>query len=301
MNKVSYFAAWKAHIQELMEVKKDRHGMWMGYPGSIKWINDRGGRFVDWGKITLPFGIAADDLGSAIDIGSIFPTHEYYSTFLTWANEAADRALSDERFNIDPEAERLKGNPNWGKLCGWRTEGSYPGNHGAILAAGCMASALRDGTELDQSALLLAADEIAESALDGGSKMWDYIAQSEYLRCVRLALVAGNVDKAQHFLKNIRRKFKHTFVHHEWLQKLANAITAAHGAPLGPEAAEHFQAFFDQVRNPAYRLPSNQAGGIDLYANLSLLRLELAIIQQRYLMAQPLAGNWPQVLALISQ
>lgn len=284
-----------------MEKKKDKHGMWMGYPGSIKWIEENGGRFSTWDKTSAPDGIVQNDLASSIEIGCIQPQHEYYNVYLSWANEAADRALSDPRFDIDSEAERLKGTIGWQRLIGWKTEGAYPGNHGATLAAGCFARALRDNSELDSAALLQAADEIAESALDGGSKMWDYIAQSEYLRCVRLALVAGNVDKAQHFLKNIRRKFKHTFVHHEWLQKLANAITAAHGAPLGPEAAEHFQAFFDQVRNPAYRLPSNQAGGIDLYANLSLLRLELAIIQQRYLMAQPLAGNWPQVLALISQ
>jgi hypothetical protein len=301
MSEISYFGAWSAYIQELMEIKKDRHGMWMGYPGSVKWINDRGGRFVDWDKIRLPLSVAADDLGSAVEIGSVLPTHEYYFLFLEWANEAARRALSDKRFDIDPEAERLKGNPNWAQLCGWRSEGSYPGIHGAILAAGCLARALRDNSELDTPSLLQACDEMAESALHGGSTMWDYIAQGEYLRCVRLSLVAGDVSKARYFLKNTTRKFKQSSVHQLWLQALVNAINAANGSPLALEAEAEFQAFFDTVRDPAYKPVSNQPGGVNLYANRSILRLELAIIKQRYVLCQPLAGNWKSILGLISE
>lgn len=295
MKNTSFRQSWTDQVKQQLEVKN-------GYPGIIERAKKEGGRFVTWHQVHMPFGPVERDLDSSIDIGCVFPAHPYYSIFLAWANEAADRALSDPRFDIDAEAERLKGTIGWQKLIGWKTEGVYPGNHGSTLAAACFSRALRDGTELDQAALLLAADEIAESALSGGSKFWDYIAESEYLRSVRLALVAGNVEKAQHFLKNIRRKFKHTFVHQEWLQTLTNAITAADGAPLGPESVVHFQKFFDQVRDPACRqLPKNQPGGINLHASLSILRLELAIIKQRYILVQPLEGNWPQVLGLISE
>lgn len=296
-----YRAEWVQQINGNMKIGKDRWGLATGYPGVIKWVEDQGGRFATWHLLKNPAGASETDIDYVIKIGCVFPEHPYFAIFLNWANEAADRALSDERFNIDSDAERLNGNPNWKNLRGWKTEGVYPGNHGKTLAAACFARALRDNSELDSLALLLACDEIAESALDGGSKMWDYIAQSEYLRCVRLALVAGNVDKAQHFLKNIRRKFKHTFVHQEWLQTLANAITESNGAPLGAEPAAHFQAFFDQVRDPAYKLPGNQPGGINLHASLSILRLELAVIKQRYIQGQPLAGNWQSVLSLISE
>lgn len=295
MSKTTFHQSWMDREKQQLEVKH-------GYPGIIERAKKEGGRFVTWHQLHMPSGPVERDLDSVIDIGCVFPAHPYYSVFLTWACEAADRALSDPRFDIDAEAERSKGMVGWQKLIGWKTEGVYPGNHGTTLAAACFARALRDGSELDLAALLLAGDEIAESSLYGGSKFWDLISESEYLRCVRLALVAGNVEKAQYFLKNIRRKFKHTFVHQEWLQALANAISAAPGAPLGEESTAHFQAFFDQVREPACRqLPKNQTGGINLHANLSILRLELAIIKQRYILAKPLVGNWQQVLSLISE
>lgn len=289
----SYRSHWEKQVNENMEVKKDRWGGLAGYPGILEQIKRKGGCFVDWHLLHLPQGPAERNLDSALHIGCVFPTHPYYAIFLAWANEGADRALSDPRFAIDPEVTR--------GVVGWKVEGVYPGNHGATLAAARLARALQGNSELDAASLLLACDEIAESALAGGSKMWDYIAQSEYLRCIRLSLVAGDVEKAQFFLKNIRRKFKHTFEHQAWLQALVNAISESGGKAPNEAAAQHFQQFFDKVREPDYKLPSNQPGGINLFANLSLLRLELAIIQQRYLMAQPLAGNWSQVLALISQ
>lgn len=301
MNKVSYATAWRLQIDERMEIKKNRFGMAAGYPGVMRGVSERGGPFATWHLLTTPDAAVDAELDNAVQIACVYPTHPYVATFLSWANEAADRALSDERFNIDSDAERLNGNPNWRNLRGWKIEGVFPGNHGKTLAAACFSRALRDDSELDETALLLAADEIAESALHGGAKFWDYIAQSEYLRCVRLALVAGDVNKAQFFLKSTRRKFKHTLVHQEWLQTLVNAIAESLPAPLAPEAALHFQTFFDEVRNPACKLPSNQPGGINLSANLSLLRLELAIIKQRYILAQPLAGHWQQVLGLISE
>lgn len=282
----SYKAKWTAQVKERLEAKD-------GYPGIMKWVAEKGGRFSTWHKVGMPASQPEEDLDSVVYIGCIFPAHPYAVQFLSWANEGADRALSDPRFAIDPEVTR--------GVVGWKVEGVYPGNHGATLAAARLARALQGNSELDAASLLLACDEIAESALAGGSKMWDYIAQSEYLRCIRLSLVAGDVEKAQFFLKNIRRKFKHTFEHQAWLQALVNAISESGGKAPNEAAAQHFQQFFDKVREPDYKLPSNQPGGINLFANLSLLRLELAIIQQRYLMAQPLAGNWSQVLALISQ
>ena len=300
MTQISYKSVWQASIDELMLIKKNQWGMVAGYPGVMKWVEEKGGRFSTWHLLALPASAVEDDLDSSINISCVYTLHPYAQTFLAWANEAADRALSDIRFTYDPDEERLKGNPDPLSKRGWRAEGVYPGNHGATLAAACLARALRDNSELDGPALLQACDEIAESALYGGAKFWDYIAQSLYLRCVRLSLVAGDVNKAQHFLQSTRRKFKHTFVHQEWLQSLVNAITQAASAPLGLKATGHFQSFFDQVRNPDYQLPSNQPGGINLHANISILRLELAIIQQRYVLTQPLVGQWQQVLGLIS-
>jgi hypothetical protein len=285
---ISYRTEWTNQVNERLEKKKDRWGLTDGYPGIMESVRKNGGRFATWDKLYTPGSGAEHDLDYYIKIASVLPTHPYAQQFLAWANEAADRALVDPRFQVEPDT--------FGKIS-WKK----PGYYGQTLAAACLSRALQANSEIDNASLVHSCDDIAGGALDGGSKSWDYIAQGMYLRCVRLCLVAGNPDKAQFFLKNIRRKFKHSFIHQEWLQTLTDAITAANGAPLAPEAAAHFQAFFNQVRNPAYQLPSNQPGGIDLSANLSILRLELAIIKQRYLLVQPLAGHWQQVLGLISE
>lgn len=299
----SYRMQWRAHIDELMEKKKDQYGMWMGYFGLFLWVEENGGRFKEWERTMEPHGILDSDLGRAVDIGCINPFHPYYSAFLEWANEAADRALSDPRFSYGPGETGARDESGRALLRGWRIEGVYPGNHGATVAAACLARALRDNCELDRPTLLQACDEISESALHGGSARWDYLAESDYLRSVRLSLVAGEVGKARHLLNSIRRKFKKTFVHLQWLESLVNAIDASNpNAPISSEQAQRFQHLFDEVRNPACRgLPKNQTGGVNLSGHISILRLEMAIIKQRYVLAHPLEGWWQQVLGLISE
>lgn len=277
---------WRRRVEEQLTSQS-------GFPGILAQVKDDGGRFSTWDQLRRPADAVEVDLDYAINIGCAFPAHAYYATFLAWANEAADRALGDPRFDINPEEIPRMG--------GWRIDGVFPGNHGKTLAAACFARALRDNGELDTGSMAQAIDEIAVSALDGGSKAWDCIAQSEYLRCVRLALVAGDGARAQHLLRATRRKFKHTFVHQEWLQAFVNAVDAAAGSALSAPAAAHFQEFFDQARHPDAKLSSNQHGGTNLFANVSILRLELATIKQRYILRQPLAGNWPAILALISE
>jgi len=297
----SFRSRWNSSINEALEKKKNRFGMIAGYPGIVHEKNERGGLYVNWEKLWMPHGPAESYLEYAIEIGCIFYGHEYYLLFLSWANETANKALSDERFNIDPEAEPPPRGEAGKKTRGWKTEGTFPGNHGKTVAAACFARALRDNSGIDNESLLLAADEIAESAIDGGMKFWDHIAQSEYLRSVRLSLIAGDVGKAEGFFKRNHRKFNFTHSHEQWLKRLIEDIQAADDRPLSGEAEQHFQRFFDQVRDPDAKLPSNQSDGTDLFANISILRLELAIIKQRYVLKQPIAGNWTSILRFISE
>lgn len=301
MEMISHRSSWIASIDESMVIKKNQWGMLAGYPGVMKWVNEKGGRFATWHLLAMPAGAVEDDLGNAITISCIYPTHEYAKTFLSWANEAADRALSDIRFTYDPDEERAKGNLDPLVNRGWKVPGIFPGNHGSTLAAACFARAMRDNCALDDSSLLLAADEIAQSALDTTSQEWSEIPQSDYLRCVRLALIAGRVDRAQTFFKNCRRKFKFTQEHYLWLQSLCKAIESADGADLEEPAVEAFQGFFDQVRNPEVRSVGEAKQGNAVCTNISLLRLELALIKQRYVLKKPLAANWVSVLGLISE
>jgi hypothetical protein len=304
MKQVSYKSSWQASIDESLSHKKNQWGMVAGYPGVMKQVEEKGGRFVAWHLSTMPALGVEMDLDSAINIACIYPTHPYAQTFLSWANEAADRALSDIRFTYDPDEERAKGNLDPLVNRGWKIPGIFPGNHGSTLAAACFARAMRDNSALDEKSLLLAADEIAQSALDTTSQEWSEIPQSDYLRCIRLALIAGRVDRAQAFFKNCRRKFKFTQEHHTWLQNLCKGIEAAQGAAggiLDAAAVEAFQNFFDQVRNPAIRSVGEAKSGNAVCTNISLLRLELALIKQRYVLQLPYAGNWTDILGFISE
>lgn len=301
MTQISYKNAWQASIDEAMKNKKNQWGMLEGYPGVLVVIEKNGGPLSDWHLLAFPDGPCSRYLDSAINIACVYPTHAYAHTFLAWANEAADRALTDIRFTYDPDEERLKGNPDPLAKRGWKVPGIFPGNHGSTLAAACFARAMRDNSALDDASLLFAADEIAKSALDTTSQEWSETPQSDYLRCIRLALIAGRVDKAQAFFKNCRRKFKFTQEHYTWLQNLCKGVEAAQEGGLDAAAAEAFQTLFDQVRNPEIRSVGEAKKGNAVCTNISLLRLELAIIKQRYVLKKPLAGNWQQVLGLISE
>lgn len=304
MTQVSYRNAWQASIDEALSNKKNQWGMIAGYPGVMRRVESEGGRFTTWHLSTMPALGVEIDLDSAIDISCIYPTHEYAQIFLSWANEAADRALSDIRFTYDPDEERAKGNPDPLVNRGWKVPGIFPGNHGSTLAAACFARAMRDNSALDDDSLLIAAEEIAESALDTTSSEWTEMPQSDYLRCIRLALIAGRVDKAQAFFKNCRRKFKYTHEHYLWLHGLCKGVEVAQSSAEGRlEAAvvQMFQNFFDQVRNPAIRSVGTAKEGNAVCTNISLLRLELALIKQRYVLQRTYEGNWKAILGLISE
>lgn len=301
MKKMIFNEVWRSLVNEKLEIKKDERGGLAGYPGVMEWINEKGGRFVGWNLSTMPALNVEMDLDNALTISVVYPTHEYAKTFLSWANEAADRALADIRFTYDPDEEFAKGNPDPLSKRGWKIPGIFPGNHGSTLAAACFARSLRDNSELDEAALLQAAQEISESALDTTSSEWTCMPQSDYLRCIRLSLLAGRTDKAMGFFKNIRRKFKATQQHHQWLQDLCMAIEEAKGGALSEAAVVAFQTFFDVVRDPAIRSVGDEKDGSAVSTNISLLRLELALIKQRYIWRQPIQGNWTAILGLISE
>jgi hypothetical protein len=299
MKKISYYQFWLEQTLERLEIKKDRFGLLDGYPGIVKSEEKKGGPLVNWHQLMMPEGPCETNLDYAIKIGCVDVTHEYFKLFLNWANEAADRALVDERFNIDQEAERLNGNLNWKAMKGWRNEISYPGNHGKVLAVAAFARALRDDSELDEAVVLQAIAEIAESVMAGGTKFWDAISQTNYLRSVRLALCVGCVDKAEALLKSNRRKFKWTYQHHEWLEWLCKLISKSDGAWMS-EDVQKFQEYFDLVRDPRIQGLS-ESDGWQLMMNISILRLELAVLKQRYVLRQNCAGNWHSILKLISE
>jgi hypothetical protein len=282
----SFHQKWQGVVAEQLESPR-------GFPGVLAYVKERGGRFANWHMMTMPASSVENDLDSAALIACGSWGHPYQHLFLSWANEAADRALADPRFNIEAQNSRN----------GWRNAGIYPGNHGLTLASTALVRAMRDDAAPDSTMLTQAADEIVQTYdRDTPASMWNETAQGPYLRAVQLLVVAGEVGKAKLLLKT-RRTFRRTSDHHDWLRAFILSIPDGLTEHTADDVcAAQFQGRFDLLRDPSFRPPSgsDKAGG-QLGQSLMTLRLELALIKWRYVLGQPILGHWRNIIGLIAE
>ena len=241
----------------------------------------------DWPRLASPEGLDLD-LKIAVDIALGDFQHPYVRKFLGWAIEGLEKALSDPRFETDDLALR-----------GWKKEGVFPGNHGQVLVALALARAMRDDAGPDSAMLAQGAREIAQTELEAGS-YWSQ-GQSGYMRAINLLLIAGEVAKAKAMFKT-RKKFAYTQQHFDWLKTFVMAIPDQSPHVLtDPAMHQHFQGKFDMYRNPAYVAPSKDDHGGNLTGSTTMLRLELGLLKQKYILGQPIGGRWGGVIAHISE
>jgi hypothetical protein len=236
----------------------------------------------------IPSGLVRN-LESAVEIALGEYHHPYVHKFLGWAIEGLEKALIDPRFETDDPALR-----------GWKTEGVFPGNHGQVLVALALARAMRDNAEPDSHMLVQGAREIAETELMETGSYWSQ-AQSGYMRAINLLLIAGEVDEAKAMFKT-RRKFAYSQQHFDWLKTWVMAIPdQAPHVLADSQMHQFFQGKFDMYRNPVYRAPSNDAHGGNLEGSITMLRLELGLLKQRYVLGLPMAGQWENIIGHISE
>lgn len=233
------------------------------------------------------------DLDGAINIAIADWSSPYLKLFLDWANEGAVRALHDPRFSIESSDSRK----------GWKIKGVFPGNHGATLAAAALARAMSDDAAPDHDMLVQAAREILQTVLESKGADWDnQIEQGRYVRAIQLLLIAGEPAEAKTLFKT-RRNLKHVQLLYRWLEGVASSIPEGAQLHIATEAEQaHFAERFDLIRDPKYTpapLTENMGGHIG--QNLMLLRLELALIKQRYVLGQPYAGCWRDIVDLIAE
>lgn len=241
----------------------------------------------DWSKLSMPEGLDRD-FQYAIEIAFGDFNHPYVLKFLNWATEGLEKAIVDPRFEADDP-----------KIRGWKVEGIYPGNHGKVLVALAFARAMRDNAEPDKAMLAQGAREIAKTELESGS-YWSQ-GQSGYMRAINLLLIAGEIAEAKAMFKT-RKKFKYTQQHFDWLKTFVMAIPDQPPHLLtDPAMREHFQGKFDMYRNPVYAAPSTDDRGGNLTGSITMLRLELALLKQLYVLGLPLAGRWEQTIGHISE
>ena len=280
---MSFKNAWRSKLQAEIEGT--------GYGGLAKVAKDKDAHGFyasgDWSKLAMP-GSLDYDLEIAIRVALGDFDHPYVLKFLNWAIEGLEKALVDPRFETDDP-----------KVRGWKVDGIFPGNHGQVLVALALAQAMRDNAEPDRAMLTQGAREIAQTELESGS-YWIQ-GQSGYMRAINLLLIAGEVAEAKAMFKT-RKKFAYTQQHFDWLKAFVMAIPDQPPHVLTDLAMrEHFQGKFDMYRNPVYVAPSTDDRGGNLTGSITMLRLELAILKQRYFLGLPLAGKWEQTVAHISE
>ena len=142
-----------------------------------------------------------------------------------------------------------------------------------------------------------AASEKTQYALTCGH--WDYVEQFAYLAYAHFYLMLGRIDLARAQFKT-RKKFKQVQHHYDWLIAFINAIPEQ-GVITDLSVIEAFQAYFDEIRAPDYQLSNDYKNGLAVSYTRPQLRLQFAILKQRYILGKPIAGNWEEIIGYISE
>ncbi|WP_343637626.1 hypothetical protein [Roseateles sp.] len=263
-----------------------------GFPGVVASAEAKGGRFIDWHLLAMPELAVSSNFELFIEVAIGAWSHPYKELFLSWAEQAAELALTDPRFDIEADNSRK----------GWKNSGSYPGNHGVILGIFALVKAMKRNSEPMATQLIQAAKELETSALNARGQAWNtHIVQGGYLRAVQFLMIAGQADAARAML-TVRRSFKYVDEHRRWLQNVLDLIPE--DPQLHTASAEErstFEERFDVIRDPDFRtVPSFDDSDKHLGQDVMQLRLDLALIRQRYVLGETIAGRWEDVFYAIS-
>lgn len=174
--------------------------------------------FRTWELNTRPESRVASELGDAVTLLCGDGEPDLAKKLLRQCISVYDRAESE------------------GKWLSERCKDAFPGNRGAALRAKVYAQGLLLDQPLDQEALANASSDLETISRDDDS---DEVVQDQYLSAVRLALLAGNADRARALLKR-RRNFK--------LQAVELAFIKA----VLDKTVSVVDAHFDRIRDPQH-------------------------------------------------
>ena len=245
------------------------------------------GLFPNWQRTWDPGGSAEFYLRSGLEVLCGDRQHPYARRFLEYAVRVAQRACH--------ETERWLPEGDWGN-----PEGRPGRVRGTLLRAKALSEALLGNGELDATLLAEAARLIlSESREARGSKFWTDVDQSKCLSAVQLLLISGDINGAKDVFK-WRKSFKPTQHYHDWLRAFTVAISDD-GSPVDARMRNHFDGFFDLVRDPDWVFPRGSKSGFNIIEDYDVLRLQLALIKQRVILGAPVSGHWNDVIDLIAQ
>lgn len=269
---------WQESINNRMNPKG-------GLPEVVSDINKQG-IFNNWELLAAPGG-SKMYFGYAVDIACGDFHHPYVKQFLDWAIAHCERSLVDPRFEIESDIQKI----------GWRNS-LYFRRHGETLELLALASAFRNNQAIESPVLIQAAKELAEYYLNCGH--WDYVEQFPFLVCVHYLLIAEGKSSAMELLKSTRKKFKQVQRHYNWLISFIEAINED-GVITDSSKIEAFQEYFDEIRSPKFISSKDYENGMAVFYPLPILRLQFALLKQRYIVSKDLANQWQDVVGYISQ
>lgn len=227
----------------------------------------------------MPGASVSDTLTNAIDIGMVYPQHEYVTFLLETAILYAHQGLADEE----------KWQTRWKTL--------KDKNLAELLPSMALAQATLANTDIDVDVMersrlhaIVAAEEFASR--------WRSVTESAYLRAVQNCLVIGHVPQARDLLE-AAQPFVDARRWYVWLDQLIRDIADLEpGHCLPAASSEYFQDFFDFVRDPGF--PAKKIS--DCYiSEVSIVLLQMALIKRRYVLGRLLADGWHDVLLSISE
>lgn len=257
----------------------------------------RDGLFTDWKRMSVP--ISMQYLGFAIDILCGAPQQtELAATFISYVRQQVERAKTE------PQRWESEMRGDWGNPF-MKAERWYD-LHRADLYTQALLGKEFVPQPIHLEALQSSANEYAELP----TKFWDELFQPRLIGCAITAVAWGHLDMAKTMLKT-KRSFKCTQRYLDWSRSLIDQLLLL---PPGQAAGQseplwaHFHSLFDEVRHPTMIMKSGEASreaarrGETLSAsNISLWRLELAMIKQRYLLNKPVTPGMRDLIELISE
>jgi hypothetical protein len=166
---------------------------------------------------------------------------------------------------------------------------TFPKNRASLFRSMAYARMMLGGA-LDERMLQQASADYEQwCATTIKSKKWDEMDEAWYLDSVRLALIGGDRARAKGLLEE-RRSFR-------WQREeaaLLMGLASAPGVPLkDARLQERFEAFFDLVRNPHYKS--------EVFCESQVLRIELGMLRDKYLISPDGTIDWPRTVAAISR
>lgn len=249
-------------------------------------INERDGPFPLWERLASPEGPCEMLMEDAVYIALGDYRHPLCGRFLDWTISTAERALSDPRFEIESES-RFKG---------WRNSPISPGNRGRVLAISALASAMKNGVDVDQHKIREAADQLVTSALLEKGRNWaDRLVQGQFMYAVRLLMICGDWERARKLI-SVKRKFEAVSRQHQIMGGLLGSGNCeGNNLPdLSSPAWDKFQEYFKSVRvpegNPIIR---EDGGGAPCF-----YRMQIGLIYHR-IMSRGQKIIWPEVFSVV--